>query len=160
MQLVYCAVLQWRDKYLKFIFYYLNFVLFSNIRNWISNIRKWISNIKNEFQILENEFQIFENRWYFLISEKLAAFQGMQVSPAKHSYSWLPRKCDYRTDTRIDRRTYRQTLDKGSLCVAMLRRQHKNEFQRFEIHFLIFKIHFEIFENHVLILEISTIFRY
>ena len=25
----------------------------------------------------------------------VAAFQGMHVSPAKHSYAWLPRKCDY-----------------------------------------------------------------
>ena len=25
----------------------------------------------------------------------VAAFQGMHVSPAKHSYVWLPRKCDY-----------------------------------------------------------------
>ena len=33
----------------------------------------------------------------------------MQVSPAKHSYVWLPRKCDYRTDR---------------LCAAMLRRRH------------------------------------
>ena len=24
----------------------------------------------------------------------VAAFQGMHVSPAKHSYAWLPRKCD------------------------------------------------------------------
>ena len=28
-----------------------------------------------------------------------AAFRGMHVPPAKHSYAWLPRKCDYRTDT-------------------------------------------------------------
>ena len=25
----------------------------------------------------------------------VAAFRGMHVSPAKHSYAWLPRKCDY-----------------------------------------------------------------
>ena len=46
----------------------------------------------------------------------VAAFRGMHVSPAKHSYAWLPRKCDYRTDTRTDRqtdgRTDRQTPDK------------------------------------------------
>ena len=35
----------------------------------------------------------------------VAAFQGMHVSPAKQSYVWLPRKCDYR----IDRHTNRQT---------------------------------------------------
>ena len=33
----------------------------------------------------------------------------MHVSPAKHSYTWLPRKCDYRTDTRTDRQKDRQT---------------------------------------------------
>ena len=43
----------------------------------------------------------------------VAAFQGMHVSPEKHSYAWLPRKCDYRTD----RRTDRQTPDKViSMC--------------------------------------------
>ena len=35
----------------------------------------------------------------------VAAFRGMHVSPAKHSYAWLSRKCDYRTD----RRTHTQT---------------------------------------------------
>ena len=32
----------------------------------------------------------------------VAAFKGMHVSPAKHSYAWLPRKCDYRTDGQTD----------------------------------------------------------
>ena len=35
----------------------------------------------------------------------VAAFRGMHVSPAKHSYVWLSRKCDYRTD----RHTHTQT---------------------------------------------------
>ena len=39
----------------------------------------------------------------------------------KNSYSWLPRKCDYRTDGRTDRRR-----TKWSLCAAMLCRRHKN----------------------------------
>ena len=47
----------------------------------------------------------------------VAAFRGMHVSPAKHSYAWLPRKCYYRTDRR---RT------KWSLCAAMLHRRHNN----------------------------------
>ena len=34
----------------------------------------------------------------------VAAFRGMHVSPAKHGYSRLPRKCDYRTDRHTDRR--------------------------------------------------------
>ena len=42
----------------------------------------------------------------------VAAFWGMHVSPAKHSYAWLPRKCDYRTDRHTDRRTDRQTTQK------------------------------------------------
>ena len=32
----------------------------------------------------------------------VAAFRRMQEPPAKHSYAWLPRKCDNRTDTRTD----------------------------------------------------------
>ena len=35
----------------------------------------------------------------------MAAFRGMHVSPAKHSYAWLPRKCDYWTDTQTDGQT-------------------------------------------------------
>ena len=35
----------------------------------------------------------------------VAAFRGMHVLPAKHSYAWLPRKCDYRTYTQTDRQT-------------------------------------------------------
>ena len=41
------------------------------------------------------------------------AFQGMHVSPAKHSYAWLPRKCDYRTDTRTDRQKGGGQTDAG-----------------------------------------------
>ena len=47
---------------------------------WISKIALWISNI-------------------------VTAFRGMHMSPAKHSYAWLSRKCDYRTD----RHTHAQT---------------------------------------------------
>ena len=36
----------------------------------------------------------------------------MHVSPAKHSSAWLPRKCDYQTDTLTDRQTDRQMPDK------------------------------------------------
>ena len=49
-------------------------------------------------------------------TKMVAAFQGMHVSPAKHSYAWLPRKCDYKesvttgqTDRHTDRQTHRQT---------------------------------------------------
>ena len=42
----------------------------------------------------------------------VAAFIGMHVSPAKHSYALLPRKCDYQTDRHTDGRTDRQTPDK------------------------------------------------
>ena len=33
----------------------------------------------------------------------------MYLSPVKHTYAWLPRKCDYRTDRRTDRQTDGQT---------------------------------------------------
>ena len=39
----------------------------------------------------------------------MAAFRGLRVSPAKHSYAWLPKKYDYRTDGRTDGLTDRQT---------------------------------------------------
>ena len=50
----------------------------------------------------------------------VAAFSpGMHVSPAKLSYAWLPRKCDYQTDRHTDgQRT------KWSLYAAMLRSRH------------------------------------
>ena len=35
----------------------------------------------------------------------VALFQGMHVSPVKHSYAWLPRKCDYWTDRWTDTQT-------------------------------------------------------
>ena len=35
----------------------------------------------------------------------VAAFWRMHVSPAKYSYAWLPRKCDYRTDKHTDGQT-------------------------------------------------------
>ena len=50
------------------------------------------------------------------IKNIVAAFRGMHVSPANHSYAWLPRKCDYPTDSRT----------KWSPCAAMLRRRPKN----------------------------------
>ena len=59
-----------------------------------------------------------------LLINIVAAFRGMHVSPAKHSYAWLPRKCDYRTDTQTNGRTDRRRT-KWSLCEAMLRRRHK-----------------------------------
>ena len=34
-----------------------------------------------------------------MINKVMAAFRGMHVSPVKQSYAWLPRKCDYQTDT-------------------------------------------------------------
>ena len=56
----------------------------------------------------------------------VAAFRGMHVSPAKHSSAGVT---DGQTDRRTDRQTDRRTdgrRTKWSLCVAMLRRWHKN----------------------------------
>ena len=64
--------------------------------------------------------------------------RAMHMSPAKHSYAWLPRKCDYRTDACMDRRTdWRRT--KWSLCAAMLRRWH-NKPLKYELSFTLFTI--------------------
>ena len=77
-------------------------------------------------------------------SQKIvAAFRGMHVLPAKHSYAWLPRKCDYLTDRRTDRKTEAGQSDpyvplcyagdpdrrrtKWSLCAAILRRDTKTD---------------------------------
>ena len=51
----------------------------------------------------------FQHLHYMHNTNIVAAFQGMHVSLAKHSYAWLPRKCDYWT---YRRRTDRQTPDK------------------------------------------------
>ena len=56
----------------------------------------------------------------FLSHNIEGGFRGMHVFPAKHSYVWLPRKCDFRTDRR---RT------KWSLCAAMLRSRHKCDYR-------------------------------
>ena len=51
--------------------------------------------------------------WWFCESANagniVAAFQGLHVSPAKNSYAWLPRKCDYRSERQTDGRTDGQT---------------------------------------------------
>ena len=58
----------------------------------------------------------------YIIKNIVAAFRGMHVSPAKHSYGSVT---DGRTDRQTDRQTDRRRT-KWSLCVAMLRRRHKN----------------------------------
>ena len=62
---------------------------------------------------------VFKRNWNY--NNIVEVFRGMHVLPAKHSYAWLPRKCDYRTDRR---RT------KWTLCAAILRRWHKKKLQR------------------------------
>ena len=69
----------------------------------------------------------------------VAAFRGMHVSPAKHSYAWLPRKCDYRTDTQTDR-----CRTKWSLCAAMHRRRHKKKILLCGLSKSTFRDHFHI----------------
>ena len=47
----------------------------------------------------------------FQYTNIVAAFRGMHVSPAKHSYVWLPRKCDYQENVTTGQ-TDGQTPDK------------------------------------------------
>ena len=72
-----------------------------------------------EFIIMTSQ----QNSWFGHqnnIKKIVAAFEEcvmchLHVSPAKHSYAWLPRKCDYW----IDRR-----WTKCSICAAMLCKRH------------------------------------
>ena len=65
-------------------------------------------------------FKLYRLYWYGLnVYNRVAAFQGMHVSPAKHSYAWLPRKRDYRTDTHTDGQTDARESDPYvPLCFA------------------------------------------
>ena len=79
---------------------------------------------------------IYDFHWFFVLScmaeifnceikyNIMAAFRRMHVSPAKHSYAWLPRKCDCRTDRHTQ--TDRQTPDKViSMCRYALQATQK-----------------------------------
>ena len=82
--------------------------------------RYWIQILKIRVWSVRNDAT--SDNWVLPIIKcppVVAAFRGMHVSPAKHSYAWLPRKCDYQTDRRTDR-----PGTKRSLCSAMLHRRH------------------------------------
>ena len=78
----------------------------------------------------------FSNNFLFTVVLKefeycekiVAAFQGMQVSvsPAKHSFAWLPRESvtTGQTDRQADRQTPDKRRTKWSLCAAIYRRRH------------------------------------
>ena len=53
----------------------------------------------HSMEAVEDGLKYLGLRWW------VAAFWEMHVSPAKHSYAWLPRQCDYRTDTQTERQT-------------------------------------------------------
>ena len=62
--------------------------------------------------INKNEFMTTLALGLYIRNNIMAAFRGMHVSSAKHSYAWLLRKCDYRTDTQTHGWKDRQTPDK------------------------------------------------
>ena len=80
-------------------------------------------------------YNAFRYMYYiiYLRNKKIvAAFQGMHVSPMKHSYAWLQIMCDYRSDRQRDTHTHTHTdrcSTKWSLCATILRRWHKNDKQ-------------------------------
>ena len=64
------------------------------------------ANISISLETSCQTFLIFTNKTFCFQSIYIvAAFRGMHVSPAKHSYAWLSRKFDYWTD----RHTHTQT---------------------------------------------------
>ena len=60
------------------------------------------------------------SQWIYM-ENIVAAFPGMHVSPAKHSYAWLPRKCDYQCVTTGQTHTHA-----GQSDPYVLRRRHNN----------------------------------
>ena len=74
--------------------------------------------------------------WIKIVTE----FRGMHVLPAKHSYVWLPRKTDYRTDREADRQTDRHMHRQNPIAVlfhlsyrCMLHKEWKTLSQCFPI---------------------------
>ena len=97
-----------------------NECIFFELWKWLGFFKYWLCGFFNTGERSEPE------KFDYKKVKIVAAFQGMHVSPAKHSYVWLPRKCDYRTDRQTDGQTDRHRT-KWSLCAAMLRRWHKNK---------------------------------
>ena len=82
------------------------------------NYRGWKYFLKFENQHWVKN-QGVNTHWTQKLSGALEAFQGMHVLPAKHSYAWLPRKYDYRTDTQTD------AGQSDPYVPLMLHRRHK-----------------------------------
>ena len=83
----------------------------------------WVSNIPRNFCFCFTLSRINSRNYHlrtflcwnwrsWIYINIVAVLRGMHVSPAKHSYAWLPRKCDYRTFARTDIQTDGQTPDK------------------------------------------------
>ena len=70
-------------------------------------------------ELSKGRFQTFPDIY---LNNIVAAVRGMHVSPAKNSYSWLPRKSDYQSVT-PDRQTDGQIGAK--MCRLHCRRQNK-----------------------------------
>ena len=70
---------------------YIMYVHLTHVLRTSSNIHKIVKHIFTRMYDMH-----FEN--------KSDIFRGMHVSPAKHSYAWLQRKCEYWTDRRMGRR--------------------------------------------------------
>ena len=71
--------------------------------------------VLSKFSILLSNVFFFVCNPYTISLKIVAAFRGMHVSPAKHSFG----KCDRRTDRQTDRQTDdRQSDPYVSLCFA------------------------------------------
>ena len=82
---------------------------------------------KVSIQNIKLPFSKLQTIWW-LLKNIVAAFLGKHVSPLKHSYAWLPRKCDYRTDTQTDRQTPDKVIPmcRYALQATQLRSQDEN----------------------------------
>ena len=75
----------------------------------------------------------------------MAALQGMHVSPAKHSYARLPRKCDYRTQRQMQGQTddgqsdpYVPLCFKGD--TVMIPVSHSAKCRQHKIYYIVIKL--------------------
>ena len=78
----------------------------SNFNKHTESIAKAIPHRSQKIQICNQYFTASFHKGQLAITHHhniVEAFWGMHVSPPTHSYAWLPRKCDYRTDRHTDR---------------------------------------------------------
>ena len=86
------------------------------MRDYQESVTTGQTNKRTDKQMPYKVISMCRLRFKCMNAKKLTKWQHseecMIVSPAKNSYAWLPRKCDYRTDRQTNTRTDKQKPDK------------------------------------------------